>query len=92
MDKVYDHDMTDFVWTASQISIDASRQVEAGASLLFSDPEDGFSELDEKGPEISNTEGGTMVNPLSSSSCAKRSMRSRVSSSGSDVVGRSTIY
>ena len=49
MDKVYDHDMTDFVWTASQISIDASRQVEASASLLFSAPEDGFSELDEKG-------------------------------------------
>ena len=49
MDKVCDHDMTDFVWMASQISIDVSRQVEATASLLFSDSEDGFLELDEKG-------------------------------------------
>ena len=38
MDMVCDHDTTDFVWTASQISIHASRQVEASASLLFSDP------------------------------------------------------
>ena len=39
--------MTDFVWTASRFY--RCLAPEASASLLFSDPEDGFSELDEKG-------------------------------------------